>query len=215
MANTGLSSSRQEEVLSYIKRYINENAYSPTVREIADGVGINSTSTVMRYLKILEGKGFIRKQPDSPRTIEVVDMGVPQGYDSEQVPLVREVLQKEQLFSKPNIRGYIALPSELLNSDESVFAYEAFDDSMSNIGISSGTTAFIALQRTVNSGDCVLCLVEGNPMFRFIYKAGPDSFRLVPASEDFEEETVSDFQLVGKVISLYKNLYGGEDFEET
>ena len=65
-------SNRQMQILTFIDDYIQENGYSPTVREIRDGVGLYSSSTVHNHISILKEKGYIEKVESAPRTIRVL-----------------------------------------------------------------------------------------------------------------------------------------------
>ena len=72
MSNEKLSA-KQEEILDFIKQEILTKGYPPSVREIGEAVNLKSTSSVHAHLESLEKKGYIRKDPTKPRTIEVVD----------------------------------------------------------------------------------------------------------------------------------------------
>jgi repressor LexA len=63
---------RQDEILTYIKEYIVKSGYPPTVREIAEAIGVNSPATIHAHLENLETKGFIRKQDTKNRAIELL-----------------------------------------------------------------------------------------------------------------------------------------------
>jgi repressor LexA len=65
----------RERIMNFLQKYINENGYSPSVREIADGVFLCSSSTVQRHLEILKAQGEITWNPHLPRTIRILERG--------------------------------------------------------------------------------------------------------------------------------------------
>ena len=207
MSKSGMNPVKMDEVLNFIKEYIGNNGFAPTVREVADGVGFKSPASAASYLSALESNGFIRRRPDSPRTIEVVGLDTTNGYEAVQIPVIKNVAVDMPLFAKPNIANYVSLPAELICTEGSLFAIKVEDDSMSDIGITSGSLVFVAGQVDIDDGDCVLCLVDGELLIRYIYMER-ETVRLVPASDAFEEEIVTYCQVVGKIVSFYNILKG-------
>ena len=205
MRKTGISLTRQDEVLSYIKEYMDKNSYAPTVREVADGVGFKSPSSAAKYLDALEDSGYIRRRPESPRTIEIVGSATKQGFEMTQIPLLKDIVIDMPLFSRENIKGYFSMPSDYIGAGATVFAIEAKDGSMRDEGILEDAVVFVEGQVSVSNGDCVLCLADGRALIRFIYME-EEQVRLVPASNEYRTETVSSCQVVGRVTGIFKSM---------
>ena len=190
---------KQGEVLDYIGRFTQTHGYSPTVREIGEGVGLKSPASVSKYLDRLEDYGYIRRRPESPRTIEVVGAVSGNIYESIQIPLVKKISQDIPLLEKSNIKDYFSLPASSVPDGNIVFAIEAPDDGMVDKGIKQGDVVFAFGKGYIDNGDCVVCL-NGNILeIRDIYMR-EQGVTLVPANDDFESEDVETCQVVGTVF---------------
>ena len=73
MRKTSKSSDRQKEIFQFIKAFLLEKGYPPSVREIGEAVGLKSSSTVHSYLSRLEANGMIKRDPTKPRAIDILD----------------------------------------------------------------------------------------------------------------------------------------------
>ena len=106
---------KQEEILNFIKQEILAKGYPPSVREICEAVTLKSTSSVHAHLESLERKGYIRKDPTKPRTIEVVDDSF-NVLRSEiiSIPMIGRVAAGVPLLAEENIEGYFPIPAEFI-----------------------------------------------------------------------------------------------------
>ena len=123
---------KQEEILEYIKETILKKGYPPAVREICEAVHLKSTSSVHSHLSTLEEKGFIRRDPTKPRTIEILDDTFNfNRREMTNVPVVGAVAAGQPLLAEQNIEDYFPIPVELLpNAD--TFMLRVKGDSMIN-----------------------------------------------------------------------------------
>ena len=129
---------KQEEILNFIKQGILAKGYPPSVREICEAVTLKSTSSVHAHLESLERKGYIRKDPTKPRTIEVVDDSF-NVLRSEiiSIPMIGRVAAGVPLLAEENIEGYFPIPAEFMPNNEA-FILTVHGNSMVNIGILDG-----------------------------------------------------------------------------
>ena len=105
---------KQEEILEYIKETILKKGYPPAVREICEAVHLKSTSSVHSHLSTLEEKGFIRRDPTKPRTIEILDDTFNfNRREMTNVPVVGAVAAGQPLLAEQNIEDYFPIPVEL------------------------------------------------------------------------------------------------------
>lgn len=112
-------SSRQERILEYIKKTILEKGYPPTVREIAEEVGLNSPSSVHGQMEALENKGYIKRDPTKPRSIEVIDDCFSlTKREIVNVPVLNVITSEQSLDDEEYIENYYPIPSELLPNAE-------------------------------------------------------------------------------------------------
>src|SRR5947209_14088082 len=110
--------SRQREILEYLRFRQKIRSYPPTVREIGEAVGLSSSSTVQNHLNTLERKGYIRRDPTKSRTIEVVDIDEVQAKLSRvvAVPLIGRVAAGQPILAEENIEDHLVLSQELVGS---------------------------------------------------------------------------------------------------
>src|SRR5699024_8901490 len=116
-------SKRQQAIIDFIKKEVNDKGYPPSVREIAKAVNLASSSTVHGHLSRLENKGYIRRDPTKPRAIEVLDKtgseDIPTG-NVQYAPVIGKVTAGMPITAIENIEEYIPLPGNS-NSDENIF----------------------------------------------------------------------------------------------
>ena len=126
---------KQQEILEYIKETILKKGYPPAVREICEAVHLKSTSSVHSHLETLEEKGYIRRDPTKPRTIEIIDDCFNlTRREVVNVPLVGTVAAGVPLLAEENIENYYPIPVELLPNAET-FMLNVKGNSMINAGI--------------------------------------------------------------------------------
>ena len=111
---------REKSILEFIRQKIWDSGFPPTVREIGEAVGLRSTSTVHNYLKRLELKGAIRKNPDSSRAIEVV-ADTWRRKKMIPMPLVGAVRAGEPITADEHTESVYPLPAELIGKDNNCF----------------------------------------------------------------------------------------------
>ena len=127
----GKITSKQLEILDYMKNKILNKGYPPSVREICEAVGLKSTSSVHAHLATLEKNGYIRRDPTKPRAIEIVDDSF-YNFRTEvvNVPLVGRVAAGEPILAVQNIESYFPVPASFLPSGGEVFMLQVQGDSM-------------------------------------------------------------------------------------
>ena len=129
---------KQKKVLEFIKKELQSKGYPPSVREICNGVGIKSTSTVHAYLERLEKEGYIRRDPTKPRAIELLDdTTFFSKKEIVNIPVVGQVTAGKPILAVENVEDTFPLPAQFLpNSD--VFMLSVKGDSMIEAGIFEG-----------------------------------------------------------------------------
>ena len=202
MANAKLTE-KQQAILQYIKESILKRGYPPAVREICQAVNLRSTSSVHAHLESLEKKGYIRKDPTKPRTIEITDdMFNLTRREMVNVPLLGEVAAGVPMFAEENISDYFPFPADMLpNAD--IFMLKVKGDSMVNVGIFDNDKILVAKQNHANNGDIVVALMDDTATVKTYYKE-KNHIRLQPQNDDMEPILVKDVSILGKVIGLFR-----------
>ncbi len=196
---------KQQEILEFIKQFILDKGYPPTVRDIALGVDLKSTASVHFHLEQLEKNGFIRKDPSKPRTIEIVDdeFNLPRR-ELVNVPMVGTVTAGQPILAVQNISGYFPIPVEYMPNTET-FMLRVKGESMINAGIFDGDQILVQRQNTANNGDFVVALIDDSVTVKTFYKE-KDHYRLQPENDYMAPIIVDECQILGKVIGLFRML---------
>jgi len=190
---------KQKKVLDYIQEYSQKQGFNPSYDEIRKHLKLASVSTVNHYMKILQKKGYIKREKNIARSAEIE--------------------KKESLMSIP-FKGYIAagqpieaveefetitVPSNLVSSGEH-FALGVKGDSMIDEGIFDGDTVVIRKQNTVEDGETAVALIHGNEVtLKKIYRE-KNRIRLQPANPKLKPFFVKSVVIQGKVISTFRIL---------
>ena len=194
---------KQQEILEYIKECILKKGYPPAVREICEAVHLKSTSSVHSHLETLEEKGYIRRDPTKPRTIEIIDdMFHLTRREVVNVPLIGTVAAGQPLFAEENIENYYPIPSELLPNSET-FMLHVKGDSMINAGIYNGDQIIVQHCPTAENGDIVVALLDDSATVKRFYKED-GCYRLQPENDTMEPIYTDHLEIIGKVIGLLR-----------
>lgn len=196
-------STKQKEIYNVIKDSILNKGYPPSVREIGELVGLKSTSSVHAHLNTLEKKGYIRKDPTKPRTIEITDDTFNlTRREVVNVPMIGTVAAGMPILASENIIDYFPIPSEFLpNSD--IFMLKVKGESMVNVGIHDGDQIIVSKQNTAKNGDIVVALIEDSATVKTFYKE-KNYYRLQPENDFMEPILVKEVTILGKVIGLFR-----------
>ena len=193
---------RQEQVLEFIQEEIRSRGYPPTVREICQGLGLRSSSTIHAHLSQLEKKGYIRRDPTKPRAIEVLaeddDHLIP-------VPIIGRVTAGEPILAVENQEGTMTLPKDFVGSGEN-FLLRVRGDSMIGAGILDGDLVLVRRQDTADNGDIVVALVNGEEATVKRFFREKDYIRLQPENEHLEPIITKELRVLGKVIGVLRRL---------
>ena len=194
---------KQEQILNCIKQSLKDKGYPPSVRELCLAVGLSSTSTVHSHLNTLEKKGYIRRDPSKPRTIEVLDEEV--NWISEHVsaiPVLGKVTAGAPILAVENIEEYFPLPKQLTRHDET-FMLNVRGTSMINAGIYDGDQIIVRKQDSANNGEIVVALIGDEVTVKRFFKE-KDCVRLQPENDSMDPIYCDDVHILGKVIGLIR-----------
>ena len=194
---------KQKEIFNVIKDSILNKGYPPSVREIGELVGLKSTSSVHAHLNSLEKKGYIKKDPTKPRTIEITDDSFNlTRREVVNVPMVGTVAAGMPILASENITDYFPITSEFLPNTD-IFMLKVKGDSMINVGIHDGDQIIVSKQNTAKNGDIIVALVEDSATVKTFYKE-KNFYRLQPENDFMEPILVKEVSILGKVIGLFR-----------
>ena len=199
---------RQQQIYDYIKQTVGLKGYPPSVREIGDAVGLQSSSTVHSHLTRLEEKGFIKRDRTKPRAIEVISNQDTNQYEPViQVPVLGKVTAGTPITAVENIEEYFPLPEHFTSSHNSeIFLLSVVGDSMIDAGILNGDYVIVRQTNTASNGDIVVAMTIDNEatVKRFFKEDG--YFRLQPENATMAPIIVEDVTILGKVVGLYRTI---------
>lgn len=217
--NTKKVTKKQKAVLDFIEKTIDETGIAPTVRDICDGLGLSSPSTVHVHLKTLEDKGFIHRDPLKSRCITLVNhakkapqpspedasLGTGDFSNVVKLPVVGNVAAGLPILAEQNITETIPLPVEIVG-DSSSFLLRVRGDSMVEIGINDGDYVAVKEQPTANNGDIVVAIVEDGATVKRFFKE-QDHIRLQPENSTMDPIIVREnVSIAGKVVAVFRRL---------
>ena len=199
----GKISSKQREILEYIKQEILNKGYPPAVREICEAVHLKSTSSVHSHLETLEKNGYIRRDPTKPRAIEIIDDNFNlTRREVVNVPIIGQVAAGQPLLAVENIENYFPIPTEFMPNAET-FMLKVKGDSMINAGIFNGDKILVQKQSDAQNGDIVVALVDDSATVKTFYKED-GHFRLQPENDTMEPIIVNECSILGKVFGVFR-----------
>ena len=199
----GKITDKQREILEYIKETILKKGYPPAVREICEAGRLKSTSSVHSHLEQLEKNGYIRRDPTKPRTIEIIDDTFNLARrEVVNVPLLGTVAAGAPILAQENIENYFPIPVEMLPNKE-IFMLKVKGDSMIDAGIYNGDRVIVAKADTARNGEIVVALVDDSATVKTFYKE-KGRFRLQPQNASMDPIILDEFQILGKVIGLFR-----------
>ena len=190
--------SKQLEIMNFIKQEILSKGYPPTVRDICEAVGLKSTSTVHAHLERLEMKGLIRRDPTKPRAIELVDDEFTViRKEMVNVPVVGQVAAGQPLLAVENISNYFPIPVEYMPNQQT-FMLRVKGESMVNAGIFSGDLILVEQTQDVRNGDIVVALIDDEATVKTFFKE-KNHIRLQPQNSFMQPIIVPTCVVLGKV----------------
>jgi len=202
-------SDRQRQILRLILDTVDRRGYPPSVREIGDGVGLSSPSTVHSHLSTLVEHGYLRRDPSKPRAIEVVDDGRQDDLRRapvRDVPLVGRIAAGSPILAEEDIEEIFPLPTELVGNDP-VFMLRVSGDSMIDAGIFDGDLVVIKRQPDAEDGDLVAALIDGEEATVKRLRRESGRVILIPENRSYEPMVFeSGVEIIGRVIAVLRTV---------
>ena len=215
---------RQRKVLEVIRTSVNERGYPPSIREIGDAVGLTSTSSVAHQLRALERKGYLRRDPNRPRAVDVRGLdetviratggapglqAVPTGSAEATpiptyVPVLGRIAAGGPILAEQAVEDVFPLPRELVG-EGSLFLLKVVGESMVDAAICDGDWVVVRQQNVADNGDIVAAMIEGEATVKTFKRTG-DQVWLMPHNPLFEPIDGNDAQILGKVVTVIRKI---------
>lgn len=217
-------SDRQRRILEVIRDAVVLRGYPPSIREIGDAAGLQSTSSVAYQLKELEKKGFLRRDPNKPRAVDLrhlpeaaqspaAEPPTPQAApaavseDASQpryVPVVGRIAAGVPILAEQNVDSYFPLPEELLG-DGDLYMLQVVGESMRDAGILDGDWVVVRSQPVAEEGDFVAALLDGEATVKEFHTDSTGVW-LLPHNDAFSPIKGDEAEIMGRVVSVFRTL---------
>ena len=198
---------RQEQILEFIRQTVADRGYPPSVREIGEAIGLSSPSTVHSHLSSLVKAGYLRRDPSKPRAIEVVD-GPSEATRApvRDVPLVGRIAAGSPILADEDIEEVYPLPTELVGNGP-LFMLTVRGDSMVDAGILDGDYVVVRSQPDAEDGEIVAALIDGEEAT--VKRLRREDGKVVLLSENpayGAMKFAGGVELLGKVVAVFRGL---------
>ena len=209
---------RQRTILNVIRASVTSRGYPPSIREIGDAVGLTSTSSVAHQLRTLERKGYLRRDPNRPRAVDVrgADENVGAvapvtdvaGSDALPVPTFVPVLGRiaagGPILAEEAVEDVFPLPRELVG-EGTLFLLKVVGDSMVEAAICDGDWVVVRQQKVADNGDIVAAMIDGEATVKTFKRAGGQVW-LMPHNPAFDPIPGNDATVLGKVVTVIRKI---------
>lgn len=206
---------KQQAILEFIGRSVESRGYPPSMREIGDAVGLSSLSSVTHQLSRLELAGFIRRDPNRPRALEILveladtssaiaDAHQIQPEDTAYVPLVGQIAAGVPITADQQIEEIVPLPRQLVG-DGQLFMLRVVGDSMIDAAICDRDFVVIRQQREAENGDIVAAMLDGEATVK-VFRRRDGHTWLLPRNSAFEPILGDHAEVLGKVVAVFRSV---------
>ena len=205
-------SEKQLAILEFVARSVATRGYPPSMREIGDAVGLSSLSSVSYQLDQLELAGYLRRDPNRPRAMEVlIDLpesespdAVPSVGDAAMVPLVGRIAAGIPITAEQQVEEVVPLPRQLVGNG-TLFMLKVVGDSMIDAAICDGDYVVIREQKTAENGEIVAAMLDGEATVK-VFRQRDGHTWLLPRNSAFEPILGDEAELLGKVVAVFRSL---------
>jgi repressor LexA len=206
-------SEKQQAVLEVIQRSVATRGYPPSMREIGDAVGLSSLSSVTHQLTQLELSGYLRRDPNRPRALEVLidvptppDAGdaTPRLADAAMVPLVGRIAAGVPITADQQVEEVFPLPRQLVGKGE-LFMLKVVGESMIDAAICDGDWVVIRQQQTAENGEIVAAMLDGEATVK-VFRQRDGHTWLLPRNTAFEPILGDQAEVLGKVVAVLRSV---------
>jgi repressor LexA len=195
---------RQKEILDYIRLHIKSQGSAPTLRKIADAIGVSSLATVHEHLETLEKKGLIKRKYGKTRSIELVQSNKLDYEPAIDVPILGYIAAGQPIepFTDPN--SSFSIPHAFVSSKKRVYLLKVKGESMIDEQIRDGDYVIVEQSESAENGDIVVALLEnGMATLKRFFKEST-RIRLEPANSTMAPIFAKNVRVQGKVVGLIR-----------
>ncbi|MEI7914543.1 MAG: transcriptional repressor LexA [Mycobacteriaceae bacterium] len=207
---------RQRTILEVIRASVTSRGYPPSIREIGDAVGLTSTSSVAHQLRTLERKGYLRRDPNRPRAVDVrgsedVATAVTTDVAGSDVlpeptfvPVLGRIAAGGPILAEEAVEDVFPLPKELVG-EGSLFLLRVVGESMIDAAICDGDWVVVRQQSVADNGDIVAAMIDGEATVKTFKRTGGQVW-LMPHNPAFDPIPGNDAAILGKIVTVIRKI---------
>jgi repressor LexA len=206
---------RQQSVLNFMLRYVRQRGFPPSIREIGDAVGLASPSSVAHQLKVLQRKGYLHRDQNRPRAMEIqipgqppvrADADTPSGEPGRaaDVPVVGRIAAGGPILAQEDIEDVFTLPKQLVGEGR-LFMLTVVGDSMTDAAITDGDLVVVRQQPDADNGDIVAALIDEEATVK-VFKRDGGRVWLMPRNDAYEPIPGEQATILGKVVTVMRKV---------
>lgn len=204
---------RQRMILDVIRESLDRRGYPPSVREIGEAVGLTSTSSVAHQLAMLQRKGFLRRDANRPRA---VDVRQPEPGDADEaarraarpapayVPVLGRIAAGTPVLAEEAVEDVFPLPRELVG-EGTLFLLRVSGDSMIEAAIADGDWVVVRQQPVADNGQIVAALLDGEATVK-TYQRRDGHVWLLPANAAYQPIPGDEATVLGRVVTVLRRV---------
>jgi len=205
---------RQKVILDVIRDSVNKRGYPPSIREICEAAGLASTSSVAHQLSVLERKGYLRRDPNRPRAVDVRSSRAKRARRASEappgapapvfVPLVGRIAAGGPILAEEMVEDVFPLPRALVG-DGTLFLLRVTGESMIDAAISDGDWVVVRQQPDAENGDIVAAMIDGEATVKTLRRRDGQAW-LLPHNAAYQPIDASEATILGKVVSVLRKV---------
>lgn len=208
-------SEQQHKIQAFIELSLDSRGVPPSMREICEGTGLSSTSSVSHQLSQLERAGYIKRHANTARTLEIlmrvtpeatarVSQLVPEDSNAVQVPLVGRIAAGIPITAEQHVEDIMSLPRQLVGNGE-LFMLKVVGDSMIDAAICDGDWVVVRQQQTADNGDIVAAMLDEEATVK-VFKQRDGHTWLLPQNSAYEPILGDHATVMGKVVTVLRSV---------
>ena len=198
---------RQSQILDFIKQHIQSTGSAPTLKQIAEAIGVSSLATVHEHLQALEAKGLITRKQGKTRAIDLTSQEVEFSRDGMEVPILGFIAAGAPIEPYTDPNASMTIPSPFVSGQKRVYVLQVRGESMIEEQIRDGDYVVIEQAEAANNGEIVVALLDNGMATLKRYFKEATRIRLEPANAKMQPIFVKNVRIQGKVVGLIRKYY--------
>jgi len=195
---------RQKQIFDFISQYVKKYGFSPTLKQIADSIGVSSLATVHEHLKAMEKKGVLKRKKGSTRGIILIEEQILGGKSPIELPVLGFIAAGQPIEPYTDPNAFLSVPSEMISGKKRSYVLQIKGDSMIEDGILDGDFVIIEQQEEAKNGEIVVALLENGLATLKRYFKETTRVRLEPANSKMAPIYAKNVKIQGKLVGLIR-----------